>query len=298
MQILICSDGTDPADLPARLGGLVASACGAGTTLLGIAETPGEDGALRAALASEAAGLEARGLHPQVQLLNGDPVPQILAQTSAHRYDLVVIGGRAKRSSGLYWRAERTYEIIKSIPPPVLVAIAACESIKSFLVCTGGKKYIEDAVQLTGMIAKSLGAKVTLLHVMAEPPAIFADLVRLEEDVEGLLTSGSELGRNLSAQRQSLEKIGVPAEIRVRHGFVIDQVFNEVQAGGHDVIVTGSSQARGPLRHYIMGDLTRSIVNQASCPVLVARPGAAAISNAGIWQRLKNVFRAPEASPK
>jgi hypothetical protein len=28
------------------------------------------------------------------------------------------------------------------------------------------------------------------------------------------------------------------------------------------------------LRHYIMGDLTRSILNHANCPVLVARAGA------------------------
>jgi hypothetical protein len=36
-------------------------------------------------------------------------------------------------------------------------------------------------------------------------------------------------------------------------------------------VVSGSSRARGTLRHYIMGDLTRSIVNRADCPVLVAR---------------------------
>jgi hypothetical protein len=45
--------------------------------------------------------------------------------------------------------------------------------------------------------------------------------------------------------------------------------FEEVREGHHDMIVTGSSQALGPLRHYIMADLTRSILNLAVCPVLV-----------------------------
>jgi len=117
---------------------------------------------------------------------------------------------------------------------------------------------------------------VTLLHVMAEPPAIYADLVQMEEDVDRLLESKSELGVNLRRQRESLERLGVPTEVHVRHGIVLDQVFAEAREGDHDLIVTGSSQARGLLRHYIMGDLTRSILNHANCPVLVARGGQAA----------------------
>jgi nucleotide-binding universal stress UspA family protein len=142
-------------------------------------------------------------------------------------------------------------------------------------------------VQLTGKVAAAAGASVTLLHVMAEPPAIYADLVRLEEDVDQLLSSGSELGRNLVRQKKDLEALGVRTEVHVRHGIVIDQVFAEARAGNHDLIVTGSSPARGPLRHYIMGDLTRSILNRAECPVLVARAGkGVAGGGLGGWLRL------------
>jgi len=61
--------------------------------------------------------------------------------------------------------------------------------------------------------------------------------------------------------------------VRIRHGLALDQIFAEVREGEHDLIVTGTSQARGPFRHYIMGDLTRGILNRADCPVLVARAG-------------------------
>ncbi len=145
-------------------------------------------------------------------------------------------------------------------------------------------------MQLTGKFAACVGASVTLLHVMAEPPAVFADLLRLEEDVDGLLASGSELGVNLRAQKGSLEKLGVKTEVRVRHGIALDQIFAEVYEGGYDVIVTGSSQTRGPLRHYIMGDLTRSILNRADCPVLVARAGPLNAKRGGFWNGLKAIF--------
>jgi nucleotide-binding universal stress UspA family protein len=108
---------------------------------------------------------------------------------------------------------------------------------------------------------------------MAEPPAIYVNLVQLEENVDQLLESKSELGTNLRREKRELERLGVSVEVRLRHGIVIDQVFEEVDAGDYDLIVTGTSQARGLLGHYIMGDLTRSILNRANCPVLVARAG-------------------------
>src|SRR5204862_8109455 len=113
----------------------------------------------------------------------------------------------------------------------------------------------------------------TLLHVMAEPPAMYADLVRMEENVDQLLQSNSELGTNLRRQKRELDRLCVSAEVHIRHGIVIDQVFEEVRAGNYDLIVTGTSQARGLRGHYIMGDLTGSILNGAKCPVLVARAG-------------------------
>ena len=273
MRLLICSDGTDPADHPTRLGGLIAGPCGSQTTLLGIAEDAAAEGPLQEALADEAALLRKQGVTPDIVVRSGDPVRQILAETTANEYDLAIIGARRKGSGGLYWRPEKSYEVIKAVPPPVLVAIGPCERAQRLLVCTGGKKFIDDAVQLAGEIAHCVRGSVTLLHVMAEPPAIYADLVRLEEDVDRLLTSDSELGRNLRAQKESLEKLEIPVTIRIRHGLALDQIFAEVREGGHDVIVTGTSQSRGTFRHYIMGDLTRGILNRAECSVLVARAG-------------------------
>ena len=78
----------------------------------------------------------------------------------------------------------------------------------------------------------------------------------------------SELGTNLRRQKRELDRLGVSAEVHLRHGIVIDQVFEEVRAGNYDLIVTGTSQARGLFRHYIMGDLTRGHFEPIEC----ARP--------------------------
>ena len=290
MKILICSDGMPAAESAIQLGGLLAGPLQAETTILGIAEKSGDERPLREALEKQAQSLRAQKFGLEISMHAGEPVRQILDQTSKTSYDLVVIGARWTGATGYYWRSEKTYEVIKAIQPPVLVAIGECKQLQRFLVCTGGKEFIEQAIQLTGKLAAALGASVTLLNVMAEPPAIYADLVQLEEDVSRLLESKSELGTNLQRQKRELERLGVSAEVRLRHGIVIDQVFEEARDGDYDLIVTGTSQARGLLRHYIMGDLTRSILNHANCPVLVAR-GRRPAATGGFWDLFKRLFR-------
>jgi nucleotide-binding universal stress UspA family protein len=290
MKILICSDGMPAAESAIQLGGLLVEPLQAETTILGIAESSSDERPLREALEKQAQPLRGQKIGLEISMRAGEPVRQILDQTYKTSYDLVIIGARWTGATGHYWRSEKTYEVIKTIQPPVLVAIGECKQLKRFLVCTGGKEFIEQAIQLSGKLAAALGASVTLLNVMAEPPAIYADLVQLEEDVSRLLESKSELGTNLRRQKRELERFGVSAEVRLRHGIVIDQVFEEARDGDYDLIVTGTSKARGLFRHYIMGDLTRSILNRANCPVLVAR-GRRSGATGGFWNLLKRLFR-------
>jgi nucleotide-binding universal stress UspA family protein len=93
----------------------------------------------------------------------------------------------------------------------------------------------------------------------------------------------------LRRQKRELDRLGVPAEVHLGHGIVIDQVFEEVRDGNYDLIITGTSQARGLLRHYIMGDLTRSILNRANIPVLVARAGPPKAART-LWKAIKGLF--------
>ena len=286
---MICSDGTSSAETAIHLGASLASALKAQVSLLGIAETSSDEQPLRDALLKQAELLRGRAISPNIIVQSGEPVRQIADQTSKTKHDLVVIGARWTGATGHYWRSEKSYEVIKSIQPPVLVAIGEREQLKRFLVCTGGKEFIEQAVQFTGKLAAAINASVTLLHVMAEPPAMYVDLVRLEENVDQLLQSKSELGTNLRRQKRELERLGVSAKVRLRHGIVIDEVFEEVREGDYDLIVTGTSQARGLLRHYIMGDLTRGILNRANVPVLVARAGAPKPGRT-LWKAIKGLF--------
>ncbi|MFY9608731.1 MAG: universal stress protein [Blastocatellia bacterium] len=287
MKVLICSDGSEQAQNAVRFGGLIAEQSNAETTILGITEKPAEEEAVFDGLRNAQQLLRGRGVTAELIIKAGEPIAEIVKRSEETSYDLVVIGAVRKGTRGPFLMSAKAYKIIKAVAPPVLVVIGHRETLKRVLVCSGGEKYIDKAVEFSGTIARAAGASVTLFHVMAQPPAVYSDLIKMEEDVNLLLHSNTGLGQNLRREKEFLESMGVESEVRLRHGLVISEVFKEIRRADYDLVVTGSSPVSGNLRTYIMGNITREIVNRAECPVLVVRGGE---QPTGLGRSLKGFF--------
>jgi nucleotide-binding universal stress UspA family protein len=289
MNVLICSDGSDQADRAMRLGTAIAAACQAEVTLLGIIEVQGQSDPILDSLKRGQALLQDKGVRAELITKVGNPITEIVKRTQESHFDLVVIGAVRKEARGLFWLSSKAYKIVKEVDPPVLIVSGRTTNLKKALICSGGRNYIDPAVRLSGRIAVGLGASVTLLHVLPEPPAIYARLRRMQETTEWLLGSNSELGVNLRREKETLEALHVSTEVKVRHGAVLQEILREVTEGNYDLVVTGSALSRG-LRTYVLGDVSREIVNRAICPVLVvrSRDDSAEVQSGfrGFWERL------------
>jgi nucleotide-binding universal stress UspA family protein len=270
MKMLICNDGSDQAERAMRVGAAIAVACEAEVTLLGIQESPGASEVVLDSLKRGQALLEDKKIHAELITKSGKPIEEIVKRTRETVYDLVVIGAARKENRGAFWMSSKTYKLIKEIRSPVLSVAGKTGSINRIVICSGGKRYIDDAVLLTGKIARGLGATVTLLHVTSEPPGILARLPRMEQDAEFLLRSQSELAQNLRREKETLESMGVRTEVKLRHGGVLDEILREIREGNYDLVVTGSALSRS-FRTYVLGDISREIINRATCAVLIAR---------------------------
>ncbi len=281
MKILMCHDGSKELDKAIRFAAVIAKACDAEVTLLGIVESGSDEIAMQTRLQQTRALIEGEHVRTELVARSGPPVMEIMEHTETGRYDLVVIGAGL---AGVAMPA-KAYELARRIEAPVLLFTGDRITLRKMLICTGGKTYIEKAIAGAGEIARHIGASITLLHVCAEPPLLYADLIKREEDVGALLDSTSELGASLRRQKEMLEKIGVTVEVRLRLGLVVDQVIAEANHDDYDLIVVGSAIARGPLYQYVLGDVTREIVNRARCPVLIARE-TSPVGAGGFWRRL------------
>lgn len=270
VKILICNDGSEQADKAMHLGTILAAGCKAEVTLFGIVENPGKSQAILDSLKRGQTLLEDRKIRAELITKSGEPVAEIKKRTEEAGYDLVVIGAVRKETRGLFWMSSKAYKIIKEVTPPVLTVAGSGTGIKRILVCSGGRRYRDSMVRLIGDIALGTGAGVSLFHVMPEPPAIYSSLRGMDESVNELLQSQSELGLNLRHEKETLESLGVAIEVKLGRGPVLDEILREARAGGYDLVVSGSALSRG-LRTYVMGDVTRELVNRVNCAVLVVR---------------------------
>lgn len=270
VKMLICSDGSEQADRALSLGATIAVACQAEVTVLGIVEHPGEASRVTGSLNNGLTTLHQRGVKTELITRTGKAIEEISGRARETNYDLVVIGAVRKQRRGAFCMSAKAYEIIRKVTPPVMIVTGSICPPKRILVCSGGKPYIENAIQLTGQIARGLGAAVSILHVLPELPAIYGQLGRFHEDAEALLKSNSELGVNLRHARELLQQMNVEAAVRIRFGPVIEEILRDIRENSYELVVTGSAQ-HPTLSTYVLGDVTREIVNHANCAVLVVR---------------------------
>ncbi len=271
MKIMVCSDGSERAREALISAAIIAVATRADTTILGITETEQDQDRLLEALREDIQLFQEKSVKVDIVTKFGDPVEEIIQQTREITYDLVVIGVERQRAQEFFLPYAKAYSIIETIAPPVLVVPKSRSDLKRILICSGGGPYIDNAVRFTSEIAKDLSASITLLTVVSEPPAMHATLVRRQEDIDTLLNSNSELARNLRNEKETIERAGVPVRVQIRHGIVVDQILEEVERSDCDLIVVGSWPVRDLWRNYVIGNVTREIVQRADRPVLVIR---------------------------
>jgi nucleotide-binding universal stress UspA family protein len=294
MKVLICNDGSEQGERAVKLGATIAVGSQAEVTLLGIVEVEGGSADLLESLSRGQALLQQNSIRAELITKAGDPVQEIVARTRETHFDLVIVGAVRKETRGRFWMSSKTYRLIKEIAPPVLSVAGKGTTLKRVLICSGGKRYIDKAVQLTGQIARGTGATATLLHVMPDAPAIYAHMPRMEQSANWLLDSHSELGLNLRHEKETLVSSGVPTDVRLLRGPVLETILNEVRSNSYDLVVTGSALNRG-LSTYVLGDISRELINRLDCAILVVRGEA---GSGYVYTRFRHWFGRGAVRPK
>ncbi len=272
MRILICTDGSKYAEEAIRFGGFIAKGAKAHLTLLGVIEGPDETEKVRKSLerAKDVLAQDVAALETKTKM--GHAAEEILSETEEREYDLVVVGSRGRRGTTRFLLGSTAARIVQHTPISVLIVKGKRPSLRSILICTGGEERGEEDVRFGGMIARSTGAQVTILHVMSQLPLTpEARLEDLEATQEELLERETREGVHLRKGLQILRELGVAGKVRIRRGLVVDEILAESEEGGYDLLVIGAHAAPG-LYRFLLDDLTTQIVLGSQRPVLVVRP--------------------------
>jgi len=142
-------------------------------------------------------------------------------------------------------------------------------TIKTILVPTDFSDNSESALDYAVALATQFKAALHLVHVCQIPsPATAA--------MDGMIVSLSEWESELRmAAEAAMAKLvaripGVPVSTEIAVGNPPAGIVTAAVERGVDLIVMGT-HGRGPLMHFVMGNVAERVVRMAPCPVLTVR---------------------------
>jgi nucleotide-binding universal stress UspA family protein len=141
-------------------------------------------------------------------------------------------------------------------------------TINHILVPVDFSSYAEHALEYALALAKTLQARLTLLHVLeplplsrdattAFPEAYLAELERTAQ-------------HKLEEDLRRVQDAGLHASTVIAHGIPFQGIVETARQQHVDLIVMGTHGRTG-LRHVLVGSVAEKVVRLAPCPVLVTR---------------------------
>lgn len=242
---------------------------------------------LLAAQARARATLEQRGLWVRYQVLPGEATRQWRSVADEVQPDLIVIGANQLRPKDGRSRRGIAHQIIEQSRWPVLFARAPFLGLKRILLAVDGSAGSRAAVEFLAGFAHPPGAELRVLHVVTpEPLAAItvpgwptgARLVPPGPSLAGIAewdrrqrTDRDEKAQAIVTEAVDvLKAAGLRARGRVVHGNAAEAILRYTRTQKIDLTVVGA-RGLGAVRGWLLGSVSRRLVQQARGSVLVVR---------------------------
>ena len=210
------------------------------------------------------------GMEMAVRRAWGAPADAILREAVAGGHDLVVMGSRGRGAMTAALLGSTARSVVGNAGVPVLVTRATStggDRISRILVAVDHTAESWIALEEAVDLAHACDAGLTVITVAAgirRPPGMpESAAVRLREDA-------AQHARSLLQSALEAVPVGVAVRLRTAWGPVVPALLEEVEDGGHDLLVLGS-RGRGAVRGTLLGSTGYAMLARCPVPVLVAR---------------------------
>ncbi len=266
-RILLATDGSEYSNSAIAIAGEMARKCGAKLYIVSIAlNNPSTESlepsrgaeAERMAMANVEAARDRLGCTDcEIRVLqDANPAPAIVEAAEKLRADVIVMGRRGRRGLARWKLGHATARVVGKAPCPVLVVPESARMWRNkVLLATDGSRYGDTAAVIAGNIAVMCALPLTAISVVL--PSHAPERRR-------------EAQQALERVRQVMSEKGVRVDIRLLEGRPEQAIVEAAEKEGADLVVMGSHGRTG-LDKVLMGSVSERVLNQTSCPILIAR---------------------------
>jgi nucleotide-binding universal stress UspA family protein len=231
----------------------------------------------RAAAWTYLQGLQAErgvdGLSLKARLADGDVASAIVDAAVEEQADLIVMSSHGYSGVTRWVLGSVAEKVLRDAACPVLI-VRTPQPIQSVLIPLDGSPLAGHALAPALDLAEALGARVTLLRVLADVvPQDLADLDELERGLrDRMLDEAHESAQAyLNGIAATFARPGIEIATLVSAGPVAPAILKQAELGGHDLIAM-ATHGRTGLRRWIYGSVTEKVLHSAATSMLVVRP--------------------------
>jgi nucleotide-binding universal stress UspA family protein len=208
---------------------------------------------------------------------------QVTAYAAAIQAELVVVSAQGVSSDVGKLLNGMVHQVAERAPSPVLVALAPFTGLRRVLLAYDGSPQSQTAARFLTQLPLPPGIVVTVLHVLPEvsnvkvvPPRwpagariVWAGRATLEN--AALDPAEVQRAQDILAEGLGiLSQAGLNAQGRLARGFVEEVILREAEEYRADLVVSGS-RGLGAIRGWLLGSVSRRLVQSASRSVLIVR---------------------------
>jgi len=270
MKLLICIDGSSSSMQSAELVSILKFPPNTRITVFGVCEIKKEPDNLTASMDLIDKTLGSNYIIER-KIRNGNPIEEIMSEALESTYDLVAVGGGGGHLGLLHPKlGSTTSKLARRLHTHFLVARNVPKRVSKVLFCTGAEAPTSLTMTLGGEWISNTEAQIGLLHVLSAKSGDKHKTDTIPGNTHG---SKEEQDSILTQASQQLKNAGVKNEIiaHIRQGLIVEEVMNELNEGGYDLLVIGAHYQPGQDRWQgtLLDDVSDQLLNRCACSVLI-----------------------------
>jgi nucleotide-binding universal stress UspA family protein len=205
---------------------------------------------------------------------HGPAGPEVLLAAGRVGADLIALGTHGRTGLARLVLGSVAEAVMRRARCPVLAlrspegGLNLRRGVRAILHPTDLAEDSGAALAVARVLARDLGARLILLHVLPLPNEI-PGVVPMPLDLAATRDALDDLRRRCDGP-----DLKAPVEVAVRQGEVATEVLRAAGEVGCDLIVTGTHGRTG-LGRVLMGSVAEAVLRRAGCPVVAVKPGCA-----------------------